>query len=400
MGKGKAKNVIFMIPDGYSTAYATNFRWFKGNNLTVMDPLLVGMHRTYSANTEVTDSAAAGTAMAAGVKTNNGMISTAPDGTEVKTILEAAEEHGKSSGLVATSTITHATPAVFGSHVAQRADEALIAPQYFETGVDVLLGGGKKFFPDTLINEAQAQGYKYVSDKTSLNSVSNTTKVLGLFADTGMQPELDRETTNEPSLAEMTKKAIEILNQDKDGFFLMVEGSQIDWAGHANDPAWAMNDAKAFEAAVTEALNFAKADKNTLIVIAGDHDTGGMSVGGYDVYDANVEFLHNVTATGQFMKSKIDAGEDVKAVVKQYTGIDLTDEEVTAITSANKPDIAINEIVSKRALVGWTSLQHTGVDIPVYAFGPGSENFRSLFNNIEFPVKIAKAMNIHFTPSK
>ncbi|WP_235848366.1 alkaline phosphatase [Litchfieldia alkalitelluris] len=400
MAQGVAKNVIFLIPDGFSSSYATNYRWFKGD-MSMMDPYLVGMHRTYSANTEVTDSAAAGTAMATGVKTNNGMISTAPDGTPVKTILEAAEEHGKSTGLVATSTITHATPAVFASHVASRAAESDIAPQYFETGVDVLLGGGKQFFPDTLISDAQAKGYEYVTDRDSLSAVNNTTKLLGLFAESSLAPELDRETTNQPSLAEMTTKAIEVLNQDKDGFFLMVEGSQIDWAGHGHDAAWAMNDTKAFEDAVTEALNFAQTDKNTLVVIAGDHDTGGMSVGGYDVYDANVEFLHNVTATGQYMARQINAEKtNIAEVVKEYTGIDLTSEEVTTISGATRMDIAINQIVSKNALVGWTSLQHTGVDVQVYAYGPGSDLFRGLYENTAFPSKIAEALNIHFTPTK
>ena len=242
----KVENVIFMIPDGYSSSYATNYRLYKGEE-SVMDPHLVGMHRTYSANSEVTDSAAAGTAMATGTKTNNGVISIDPDGNELKSILHAAEQSGKSSGLVATSTITHATPAVFASNVETRANEKDIAPQLLQNDVDVILGGGKKYFSEDLLNGAKQDGYEIVSDAQSLNNVKKTDKLIGLFAEDSLSPELDRETTDEPSLQEMTSAAIDVLSNDKDGFFLMVEGSQIDWAGHANDAAWAMKDAEAFE---------------------------------------------------------------------------------------------------------------------------------------------------------
>ncbi|WP_249317085.1 alkaline phosphatase [Bacillus sp. FJAT-50079] len=397
---GKVKNVIFMIPDGYSASYATNYRWFKGEE-SIMDSMLVGMHRTYSANSEVTDSAAAGTAMATGIKTNNGMISTSPKGKKLKTILEAAEDAGKSSGLVATSTITHATPAVFASHVASRADEADIAPQLLENGVDVILGGGKKYFPDTLINKAKKSGYDYVSDRNDLLNISKTDKLIGLFSEDGMAPELDRDMTTQPSLAEMTEAALNVLKKDKDGFFLMVEGSQIDWAGHDHDAAWAMKDSQAFEEALERALDFAKKDKKTLILIAGDHDTGGMSVGGYGEYDAKVEVLRNVTATGDYMVGQLNAERsNVKEVVKEFTGLDLTNEEIEKIQSASNPDIAINEIVSERALVGWTSTQHTGVDIPLYAFGPGSDLFRGLHDNTDLPVLLAQAMKIKFSKTQ
>ncbi|MFT4416669.1 alkaline phosphatase [Fredinandcohnia humi] len=396
---GKAKNVIFLIPDGFSSAYATNYRWFKGEE-SILDSMLVGMHRTYSENSEVTDSAAAGTAFATGVKTNNGMISTSPDGKELKTILETVKEEGKATGLVATSTITHATPAVFASHVASRANEADIAPQLIKNDVDVILGGGKKYFSETLLNQAIDNGYQFISDKDGLRKAEKSNKVIGLFSEDAMAPELDRDETNQPSLKEMTKSALEVLNKDKDGFFLMVEGSQIDWAGHDHDAAWAMKDSEAFEQAVEEAVKFAKKDRNTLVVVAGDHDTGGMSVGGYGQYDANVEVLRNVTATGDFMVSKFDlTRSNIKEVVKQYTNLELTDVEIQKIKTSSKSDIAINEVISERALVGWTSSQHTGVDIPLYAFGPGSELFRGLHENTAIPGLMANAMKIKFSPT-
>ncbi len=395
-----AKNIIFMIPDGYSTSYATNYRWYKGKK-TVLDPLLVGMHRTYSANSKVTDSAAAGTAMATGVKTNNGMISTSPDGKKLKTILEASKENGKSSGLVATSTITYATPAVFASHVASRSSEAEIAIQMLENDVDVLLGGGKKYFPKSLLKKAEENGYQYVTNQEELKNVKKADKLIGLFAKEGMAPELDRDETNEPSLAEMAVSAINVLKMNKDGFFLMVEGSQIDWAGHDNDPAWAMKDSEAFELAVEKVVEFAKNDGKTLVVIAGDHDNGGMSVGGYDKQDANIELLRNVSATGDFMESKLNTDRsNVKDIVKHYTSLDLTDAEVEQIKSTKTPSMAINKVVSKHAVVGWTTTAHTGVDVPVYAFGPGSHLFNGLHENIDLPVLMAEAMQIKFNPGK
>ncbi|SDW72485.1 alkaline phosphatase [Paenibacillus sp. PDC88] len=396
----KVDNVIFMVPDGFSASYATNYRWYKGEE-TALDSILVGMHRTYSANSEITDSAAAGTAFATGVKTNNGMISTSPDGKELKTILEAAEEKGKSSGLVATSTITHATPAVFASHVASRADESAIAPQLIDNDVDVILGGGKKYFPDSLINEAKEDGYQYISSKADLKRVERSDKVIGLFAEAGMAPELDRETTNEPSLQEMTETALKVLDKDKDGFFLMVEGSQIDWAGHDHDAAWAMKDSEAFEKALESVLEFAKKDKNTLVIVAGDHDTGGMSVGGNGPGDVDLEVIRNVTATGDYMVTKLNSTRsNVKEIVKEFTALELTDEEAQLIKTSEQPAITINEVVSARANIGWTSLNHTGVDVPLYAYGPGAELFYGLHENTDLPVLMAEALKIKFTPGK
>lgn len=398
----KVDNVIFMIPDGYSSAYATNYRWFKGST-PVMDNYLVGMMKTYSANSKVTDSAAAGTAMATGTKTDNGKISVSPEGKNLKTILEASVDSGKSSGLVATSTITHATPAVFASHVASRADEANIAPQLL-TNVDVILGGGKQYFtPESkggkqkernLLKEAKKDGYQVVNNRKQLMSAENE-KLLGLFADDALAPELDRKGTKEPSLAEMTDKAIQTLDQNRKGFFLMVEGSQIDWAGHANDPAWAMSDAEAFEKAVKVAIDFAKKDRNTLVVIVGDHDTGGMSVGGYNQYTANPEVLRNVKTTGEGMAAKLNKDRsNVTEVLKSDAGIDLKEEEVKKIKSADDPTSAINKVISQRALVGWTTGQHTGVDNPLYAYGPKSQLFAGLKDNTDLPKLMAKAMKV------
>ncbi len=210
-----------------------------------------------------------------------------------------------------------------------------------------------------------------------------------------MASELDRRDTLQPSLADMTKKAIETLDRNKQGFFLMVEGSQIDQAIHNHDAAWAMADTAAFEKAVEVALDFAKKDGKTLIVIAGDHDTGGMSVGGYGQYHANVDLLRQVKATGEEMARQLHPDrKNIRAAVKSATHLHLTDTEVQKIRYANNPTRAINDVISKRALIGWTSTVHTGTDVPLYAYGPASELFAGLKDNTDLPKLMAKAMGI------
>ncbi|WP_164218536.1 alkaline phosphatase [Virgibacillus sp. YIM 98842] len=403
-GDEAVQNVIFMIPDGYATSYSSNYRLYKEDGEPIWDDMLTGMMKTVSANNAITDSAAAGTAMATGEKTNNGMISMSPDGEELETILEASKEAGKSAGLVATSTITHATPAVFGSHTEARNDEHLIAPQYLENEVDVIFGGGKNYFlPESeggeqeerhLINEFEEAGYQFVENKDELQAIEEE-KVLGLFAEGALAPELERDQTDEPSLAEMTESAIDVLDQNEEGFFLMVEGSQIDWAGHANDAAWAMSDTEAFEEAVTAAVEFADQDGETLVVMAGDHDTGGMTVGGYDTGDTQLEILHNVENTGGYIAGQLNSERsNTRDIMLELANIEITNDEEEAIRTSDAPDLEINHIISNYAGVGWSSYDHTGQEVPLFAYGPESDLFTGLLDNTDIPKLMAEAMGI------
>ncbi|EJR29919.1 alkaline phosphatase [Bacillus mycoides] len=402
----RVKNVIFLIPDGFSASYASSYYWYKGSS-SVMDQILVGMVRTHSANKQVTDSAAAATAMATGVKTNNRMISVSPEGETLPTILEASKKAGKSTGLVSTTTITDATPASFAAHVDTRADEVDIAPQLIENNVDVLFGGGKQFFlpiseggkqPErNLIVEAQKKGYKFIEKGEQIATTKATGRILGLFANESMAPELDRKNTDQPSLEVMTTMAISTLEKDRDGFFLMVEGSQIDVAGHEHDAARAMKEVESFEKAVKVSLDYAKNNGETLILIAGDHDTGGMTIGRDGIFTTQVENLRNVTASGSFMAQQVNSEKNnIKEVLKQYASIDLTDQEVIRIKGAADIALAINDVISEHAVIGWTTVGHTGVNNPVYAYGPNSDWFRGLHDNTDFPKLIAKAMEINF----
>ncbi|MFC0559552.1 alkaline phosphatase [Halalkalibacter alkalisediminis] len=398
------KNVIFMIPDGFSSAYATNYRIFNGNEF-ILDSMLVGMMKTHSASSWVTDSAAAATAMATGVKTKNGMIGVDSEGQQLKTILEASNEAGKSTGLIATKAITDATPAAFGAHVISRTQEEEIASQLLEQ-VDVLFGGGKcHFLPSRqdkqdLIEEARSNGYQLIETREELIALQGTEKkVLGLFADQMLAAEIDRDQTDEPSLAEMTEMAIELLSENDEGFFLMVEGSKIDRAGHAHDAAWAMNDIAAFEQAVIKAKDFAEKDAQTLLLVVGDHDTGGLSVGGYNEYVAKPEMLRNVKASAAFISAQINNRRtNVQEVMKEYTNFDFTKKEIKKIKTASTKEVpfVIGEIISEKAYIDWVTTEHTGVDVPIYAFGPKAHYFQGHLDNTELPKKIAQAMELTF----
>jgi len=290
----KVRNVILCIGDGMGLSQITLASMKAGGlagRLCMERMPVTGIVRTYSANSKVTDSAAAGTAMAAGIKTKNGMIGVAPDGKAYQTVLEAAKAKGMATGLVATSTITHATPASFASHVNSRATETAIAEQLIANKVNVLFGGGRKYFlprsdPNSarkddqdLIAEARQAGYTYVATERELHS-AHSTHLLGLF-------QFDSLTTfaPEPNLASLTRKAIEVLRKAngksalaEPGFFLMVEGSQIDWACHDNDPKRAIRQTLLFDQAVQAAVDFALQDGHTLVIVTADHETGGLTL--------------------------------------------------------------------------------------------------------------------------
>lgn len=300
----KAKNIIFMVADGIGLSNVTAARIYK--NGPNGDPLYfetlpnIGYQKTHSNNSTITDSAAAASAWACGEKFNSGEICYhSEDGTYNSTILELSKHKGKATGLVATSTITHATPAAWGAHVHSRSCETEIARQYIEeTEVDVLLGGGMmKFNPSIpdgcgtygdFIMEAEAKGYTVVYTESEMEAAvaGGTTKLLGLFTDDGgLTPEKDRyPNIKEPRLPKMTSAALDILEKNKRGFFLMVEGSQVDWANHANDLEYQITEMLAFDEAVKVVLDWINAHperkRQTLFIVTSDHETGGFAVTG------------------------------------------------------------------------------------------------------------------------
>lgn len=403
----KIKNVIVLIGDGMGPSYMTAHRYMKDNPKTfqmedtAFDSYFVGTQKTYSEDEHenITDSASAATAMAAGVKTYNAAISVDNDKTEVKTVLEQAKEQGKSTGLVATAPITHATPAAFGAHDMHRDNMDAIANDYFDEKVqgkhkvDVMLGGGLKNFvreDRNLTEEFKRSGYSYVTNREQLLQDTNN-QILGLFAPGGLNKMIDRNEET-PSLEEMTQAAIERLKKNKNGFFLMVEGSQIDWAGHDNDIVGAMSEMEDFEKAFKAAIAFAQKDKQTLVVATADHSTGGLSVGANGAYHFNVEPIKAAKRTPDFMAHEIVQGDNVEETLKAYIDLQLTPEEIQAVKDVApskdviKIDNAIESIFNKRSITGWTTGGHTGEDVNVYAFGPG----KYVFSGVQENTNIAK----------
>lgn len=398
------KNVIFFIGDGMGVSYTSAYRYLKDNpatkevEATEFDKYLVGQQKTYpeDPHQNVTDSAAAATAMSAGIKTYNAAIGVDNDGSSVKTVLEAAKENGKSTGLVATSEITHATPASYGAHDVSRKNMNAIADDYYDEmikgahKIDVMLGGGVSNFvrPDRdLAKEFQKDGYSYVTNKEEMLKNDNS-RMLGLFAPGGMPKMLDREASM-PSLKDMTDTALNKLSQNKKGFFLMVEGSQIDWAGHDNDIVAAMSEMEDFEKAFKAAVDFAKKDKHTLVIATADHSTGGYSIGARGNYNWFGAPIAAANRTPDFMAEQIAKGADVEQTLKTYINLQLTPEEIQLVVKAAESkkvldiDNAIENIFDYRSVTGWTTGGHTGEDVNVYAYGPGSDLFAGNIENTD-----------------
>lgn len=331
----KPKNVIFFIGDGMGQAQVYAALTANGGQMYMSQLNLCGYSQTQSWSDYVTDSAAGGTALACGQKTRNYMVGMSPDSVAIPSMLELAEKAGKATGVVVTVAVTHATPASFVAHVNDRHKYEEIASFYPNSGIDVFIGGGMKHFTErkdgrNLVKEmTEKEGYRFYED---LNSAKNDNKSkLAVLAYPEHMPDVTSD--RKFSLAESTKKAIDILRQDKNGFFLMVEGSQIDWGGHHNVISEVVNEVIDMDKAVGEALKFAAEEGETLIVITADHETGGLSI--------------------------------------------INGDYKTGAVKAN-----------------FSSGNHTGIMVPVYAVGPGAEEFHGWYQNTEVFDRIVKQLNI------
>ena len=279
------RNVIYMIGDGMGLTHVSMMMLEEGYRPTSFDRSQnVALITTYSANNRVTDSAAAGTALASGRKTNNGMLGMTPDGETFESMMEKAMEEGWKAGLVVTVYLQHATPAAFYAHVPSRNDLDEISEQFVESGVDVAFGGGKKFLAaergdgKTLIDELKAKDYRVVYDLQEADAVDRG-RIVGLFSEEYMPTVLNGRDEN--YLCDATKKALEILTNNagkKGGFLLMVEGSQIDSEAHANNAQGILAETRDFDRAVGAAMDYADAHPGTLVVVTADHETSGLSI--------------------------------------------------------------------------------------------------------------------------
>lgn len=413
--RGKAKNVIMLIADGMSTEGITLARQTKGGNLA-MDEISVGSVITSWANGPITDSAPGGTVYAAGEKTNNKYIGTSVNDTPIASIVEGAESIGKATGIIATSEITHATPADFTAHTNNRKHYNQILQQQINQDMEVVLGGGfnkpsgftsevstdefAAYYEDQ-VNNIKEEGFDFITTKDELDNYDGD-KLWGSFADADLKYDFDRQSDNDnvqPSLAEMTDKAIEVLNKDEDGFFLMVEGSKVDWAAHANNTVGIVSDILAFDEAVEAAVNFAKEDGNTVVVVTTDHGNSGITIGSnyyndnigsYDkaTYSNTTDLLKNATITeerfDEISSGKSDA--EIKALALEYYGIDLTAEELAIVKGEQGEgrQVGIREVIARRVGIGYTTGGHTGEQIYLGVYAPSDvELLEGVVDNTE-----------------
>ncbi|MDZ7374759.1 MAG: alkaline phosphatase [candidate division KSB1 bacterium] len=297
------RNVILMIGDGMGVAAIGQLAAATGDRVFSRFPR-GGLVLTWPLDEEtwVTDSGASATAMATGEKTRNHLLSLRPNaqGTldTLETVLELAERLGKATGIVVACQVTHATPAAFFAH-ADRGNELGIAAQLVESGVDVVLGGGTSFFLPAdssggkrqdgrdLLAELRNRGYRVITDTSELRGLdlSKEAKVIGLFAPVALPAAVERKLR----LAELVDCALRCLSKHPSGFFLMVEGSQIDWAAHANNAEHELAEMRDFAEAIRVALDFASRDGKTLLIVTADHETGGMAITGGSPKEARVE---------------------------------------------------------------------------------------------------------------
>jgi alkaline phosphatase len=310
-----------MVGDGMGVAQIYAGLTANKGSLNLERCTAVGFHKNQSSDKYVTDSAAGATALACGVKTYNGAIGVNDAKQPVPTILEIAEKHGLATGLVATCAITHATPASFIAHQPSRAMEEEIAMDFLATDIDLFIGGGRKFFRNradslNLIDSLTAKGYQVVHSIDEVQKI-HSGKLAAFLADEQQEKFSDGRGDE---LVRSTEKALAMLGTSNKGMFLMIEGSQIDWGGHANDTQYIIDEMVDFDKAIGKVLDFASRNGQTLVIITADHETGGFSLNGGDMATGAVE--------GKF-----------------------------------------------------TTGSHTGVMIPVFAFGPGAEQFSGIYEN-------------------
>lgn len=421
--QGKARNVIFMVSDGMNhgaLSLASHYRQVTGGKplhwlqLYRERPAVRALMETFSASSIVTDSAAAASAWGAGVRVANGVINQDAGGKRLTPLHDKLRKAGRKTGLVTTATVTHATPAGFAASVSSRGQEADIAVQYLEGKVDVLLGGGRKFFKPELLAGFAAAGYQHITNRSELLKApaAEGKAVLGLFAD-GYHPyAIDHANVPDlreriPTLAEMTTAALARLESAAGGFFLMVEGARIDHAGHANDVAASVHEQLAFDDAIGAALTWLDKNPDTLLIITTDHGCGGIQMNGvnagagqgfapgiYNATTASFKKLETFRRSVEWMQQqKLDAlsGAKLAEAIEQHTGLKLSAEQTAAAQGLKRGYI---DLVSKTTGTGWTGGNHTADLVEFCAVGPGSELFPAFLRNDEVHAHLLKAMDV------
>jgi len=405
-------NIIMVVADGMGPAYTSGFRYYNDNpNTPEIEPNWferhhVGNSSTYPANISglVTDSAASATALASGVKSYNGAIGVDVHKQPVSSVLHAAKLKGMKTGLAVTSQIVHATPASYVAHNENRRNYDAIADSYFDDRlkgqlkVDVMLGGGTQYFKREerdLTAEFVGAGYVYVDAYSELADVPKGSNLLGLFAPVGLPWALDDEQANR--LQVLTEQAVRHL-ENPEGFFLLVEASQVDWAGHGRDINSAMAEMSDLHTTLLWIEEYQKAHPNTLVVVTADHSTGGLTLAANGEYRWSPEDLHDINmSVPQMIKmmltERMNGTERVNFVSEQL-GFPLTsvqEEELVLLdmTQKNRPlEDVIKRMIDAHTNTGWTTHGHTAIDVQIFAHGPHQEKFAGYLDNTDIAKQI------------
>ncbi len=416
----QAKNIILMIGDGMGPSHF-GAAWLYSNRVLGKELRMVELMKrgrtaylvNDTADAIVTESAAAATQISCGVKVPARAVGMGPDGkTPCETVLELAKSKGIATGLVTTSGITDATPAAFAAHVPHRSDEASVAAQELQLGVEVLMGGRKQFFlPEAaggkrkdgrnLLEEAARAGYVVVGTAGELRQ-ANGGKILGLFTMGNMAYEIDRAKTAEPSLAEMTAKTLDLLARNPKGFFVMIEGGRIDHAAHRNDAAGTIRDMLAFDEAVGVALDFQRKNPETLLIVTADHETGGMGLIGHskdskEYIGIDLAAIQKAQTSFELILDELGknpTAEKIRDTVKKHLAIEITEDEsrIVADDTIRKLDPKNYSYATLHSLafvlrpylrVGWASQTHTASPLFAFGSGPGSEELVGFLHNTE-----------------
>lgn len=465
------RNVILLIGDGMGPE-AVGLAVYYNRFMNGMDKRLnmerlmasgnTGYCLTYQYGTVVTDSASAATALASGVKTRDAIIGKDHDGRSMKTLVDIARQLGKSAGVISNTRMTHATPAAFYANVVHRDMENEIAAQLVDRGdLAVALSGGAQHFiptgmkvedhPDLkgidkkagwggsrrkdsrdLIGEARNKGYAFVANDKELLALDaqKTEKVFGLFSVSGFPSAIDRQPqhqTGVPRLSQLTEKSLEILKKNPQGFFLMVEGGQVDWVAHGNDVASVLHEMLEFDQTIGLVMAFAEQNPDTLVVVTADHDTGGLAIAYNNVnppapvklpsgetwrtkynFAEKIIFEKMARQKKSFQKMAIDSKGNpaaLKKEIEENSAFTISEEQAASLLAkdarirdyaefysegAGNPSPRMGRLFGKEMNTAWAVGTHTHTPVMVFANGPLAEKFRGLLDNVEVPQIIAR----------
>lgn len=433
------KNVIVMIPDGTSIGVVSAARWYQiynklGSNNLAIDPYLCGTVKTFSSNAPIGDSAPTTSCYMTGMPQQTGNVSIYPVADPqndlvpvdpakayqpLATILEAAKhQQNKATGLVVTVEFPHATPADCSAHYYARGKYEYIASQMAYQNLDVMFGGGNSILTDDIKQHFKNTGTRLIQDDLkAFRNFNGKDKVWALFGERELPYDIDRDSTLVPSLNEMTKKALDRLSQNENGFFLMVEGSKVDWSAHGNDAVGCITEYLAFDKAVATVMDFARKNGETTVIVLPDHGNSGFTIGRRDLksYDkATIDQLFkNVSQykkTGEgleriLLKSK---PEDFKSIFKEYTNIDLNDDELNLLLSSKnyqeadymKVSNSVNmgssiiNIMNQHTYFGFTTGGHTGEEVFLAAYHPDGDLPIGMNTNVEINQYLSDAIGL------